>query len=442
MSIPNEFKHRSVYHFAHIDNLPGILEHGLLSTNESNRLGIEYYSVALSDIQSNRATMSVTCGNGGVVHDYVPLYFCKRSSMLLYLVRNKVVDQQFIIYFEFPILIMNDYPSVFCDAAANTKIHPNFYSDFDDFEKLNWEAIDSLGWRMPNDRLKQERMAELLIHRRIDKTSISRIIVWNDSIKKCVLECYNEAGFKAPPIGFDPIHYFTDYYRAGQNSIATGPYFIKKQYLKTIRHIVKNIGVGSKPKFNKLKNLRNALRKDFSSLPETAELVELESDNIMHKETVGAHSLSVVKNLLDLPEFNAMNPTDKLLAEIAAFLHDIGKGPKSRWEGQKGKQQVDHDHPIKALPMLKRILTDVATMKKRSARVICKLVCYHDIVGDIVSKEIGKGRQVRELIDIVNDEQQLDMLIAIGKADMMSVSQSWVDHAEIARLRDIVAEEL
>ncbi|MBC8432176.1 MAG: DUF4433 domain-containing protein [Desulfobacterales bacterium] len=443
MAIPDKFKHLYVYHFTHIDNLPGIVEHGLLSTNESNRLGIEYYSVALSDIQSNRATMPVTCGNGGIVHDYVPLYFCKRSSMLLYLVRNKVVDQQFVIYFEFPILIMNDYPSVFCDAAANTRIPPNFYSNFSDLEQLNWEAIDNLKWSMPNDRLKQERMAELLIHRRIDKASISRIIVWNDSIKKYVLECYDESGFKAPPIGLDPIHYFIDFYRTGQHSIATGPYFIKKKYRKTIRHIVNNIGAGSKPKFNKLKELRNALRKDFSILPETAELVELESDNIMHEETVGTHSVSVVKNLMDLPEFKAMNSADKLLAEIAAFLHDIGKGPKSRWDGQMGRQQVDHDHPIRALPMLERILTeDVATMKKRSARVICKLICYHDIVGDIVSKRIGRGRQVKELINIVDDERDLDMLIAIGKADMMSVSQSWVDHEEIDRLRSIVAEEL
>jgi len=443
MSIPDKFKHRSVYHFTHIDNFPGILEHGLLSTSESNRLGIEYTSVALHDIQGRRATMPVTCGDGGVVHDYVPLYFCKRSSMLLYLVRNKIVDQQLIIYFEFPIRIMDNYPYAFCDAAANTEIHPNFYCSSSELDKLNWKAIDELKWKMPTERLKQKRMAELLIYQKIDVTSATQIIVWNEAIKDYVSKRYDKSGLTPPPIAINKIHYFTDLNTPGKPSIATGPYFIKKKYRKTIRYIVKNIGAGSKPKFNKLRDLRNALRKDFSSQPQTAELVELESDNIMHKETVGAHSLSVVKNLLDLPEFKAMNPTDKLLAEIAAFLHDIGKGPKSRWEGQKGKQQVDHDHPVRALPMLKRILTeDVATMNKRSAKVICKLVCYHDIVGDIVSKEIGKGRQVRELIDIVNDEQELDMLIAIGKADMMSVSQSWVDHEEIARLRDIVAEEL
>lgn len=441
MSISDKFKHRSVYHFTHLDNLPGILEHGLLSTSENNRLGIKYNSVSLSDIQSNRATMPVTCGNGGVVHDYVPLYFCKRSSMLLYLVRNKVVDQQFIIYFEFPILIMNDYPSVFCDAAANTRIHPNFYSDFSDLEQLNWEAIDNLKWSMPNDRLKQERMAELLIHRRIDKSSILKIIVWNNSIKKYVLECYDEASIKAPPIGFEPIHYFIDFYGSGKHTIVTGPYLTNKEYKETIDFVLQHIGKASNPKFNKLKDLKSALRADLGCIPETAEIVGLESDNEMHTEDVGTHTLKVVEELRKLTVFKDMDSTDKLLVEIAAYLHDIGKGPKSRWAANKGKQKVDPDHPIKALPMLKRILTeDITKMKPRSAKVICKLVCYHDIVGDIVSK----GRRVEELEEIVEDERELDMIIALGKADMMSVNPTWgiIYDRKISKLRETVMAKL
>jgi len=422
MSIPDKFKHRSVYHFTHLDNLPGILEHGLLSTSENNRLGIKYNSVALSDIQSNRATMPVTCGNGGVVHDYVPLYFCKRSSMLLYLVRNKVVDQRFIIYFEFPILIMNDYPSVFCDAAANTRIHPNFYGDFSDLEQLNWEAIDNLKWSMPNDSLKQARMAELLIHKRIDTASISRIIVWNDPIKKYVQECYEEAGLDLPPIGFDPIHYFTNFYDSGKHSIVTGPYLINRAYQETVKGVLGKIGKASSPQFKNLFAFREALREDMRCISETAEIVDLESDNEMHSEDVGTHTLNVVEELRKLSDYEDMSSTDKLLIEVAAYLHDIGKGPKSRWAHKGGRQQVDPDHPIKALPMVQRILTEeVETMKPRSAKVICKLVCYHDIVGDIV----GKGRRVEELEEIVSNERELDMIIALGRADMMSVKPDW-----------------
>jgi HD superfamily phosphodiesterase len=441
MSIPNKFKYRSVYHFTHLDNLPGILEHGLLSTSEGNCLGIEYNSVALSDIQRRRALMPVTCGNGGVVHDYVPLYFCKRSSMLLYLVHNKIVDQQFVIYFEFPILIIDDYPYAFCDAAANTEIHPNFYCDSKELDNLNWDAIDELKWAMGTERLKQKRMAELLIHRRIDKDSISRIIVWNDSIKKYVLECYGEAGLKTPPIVFEPIHYFTDFYGSGRHSIVTGPYFIKKAYKETVDFILQNNSKSSNPKFNKLKDFRDALRANLGCIPETAEIVGLESDNEMHSEDVGTHTIKVVEELRKLPDYKDMNPTDKLLVEIAAYLHDIGKGPKSRWASNKGKQKVDPDHPIKALPMLKRILAeDIGSMMRRSAKVICKLVCYHDIVGDIV----GKGRRVEELGKIVEDERELDMIIALGKADMMSVNPAWgfMYDQKVSKLRETVIAKL
>lgn len=127
--------------------------------------------------------------------------------------------------------------------------------------------------------------------------------------------------------------------------------------------------------------------------------------------------------------------TDQLLVEIAAFLHDIGKGPKSRWESNDGVQKIDSDHPVKALPMIQRILTeDVGSMTPRSSKVICKLVCYHDLVGDIVNK----GRKIEELERIVNDEIELNMLIAIAKADMKSIASSWVlkNESKIEKIRE------
>ena len=167
-------------------------------------------------------------------------------------------------------------------------------------------------------------------------------------------------------------------------------------------------------------------------LPETAELIGLESDNGIHVEDVGKHTLSVVKTLLESSEYERLNKSDKLLVEISAYLHDIGKGPKSRWADNGGKQKVDPDHPIKALPMLKRILTEeIATLTERSAKVICKLVCYHDLVGDI----IGKGRRIEELFDAVEDERDLNMLIALGKADMLAINPAWANDEIIDDIR-------
>ena len=443
MAIPKEYQNRSVYHFTHVDNLPGILKHGLLSTNEKKRLGIKHTAIAYTDIQARRSCMDVPCGCGGVVHDYVPLYFCKRSSMLLAVVNGKIADQQLIIYFEFPISIMNQYPWVLTDASANTGTPPNFYDNEDNLDNLKWKHIDSLSWRMPSERVKQARQAELLIHQHIPIIATSKIIVWNKWVRDKVMAAYEETKMEVPRIGFEPIHYYTDFYDSKKSSIVTGPYFIKQTYEKTVEYLLQNINKPNSAQFSRLTDmLQNGFKEDLGCLQETAELIGLETDNSTHKEDVGKHTLSVVKILLELAEYESLNKIDKLLIEVSAYLHDIGKGPKSRWADNGGKQKVDPDHPIKALPMLERILTEeVETLSERSAKVICKLVAYHDLIGDI----IGKGRRIEELIDVVEDERDLNMLIALGKADMLAINPAWANDEIIddihAQVKDAIASK-
>ena len=81
--IPEEHKWRYFFHMTDIDNLESILEHGLLCTNEKNRLGIKHTNIANNAIQERRAEMRVPCGHGGVVHDYVPFYWTSVNPMLL-----------------------------------------------------------------------------------------------------------------------------------------------------------------------------------------------------------------------------------------------------------------------------------------------------------------------------------------------------------------------
>ncbi|MGQ7146741.1 HD domain-containing protein, partial [Escherichia sp. SS-MK2] len=43
--------------------------------------------------------------------------------------------------------------------------------------------------------------------------------------------------------------------------------------------------------------------------------------------------------------FHDLSERERLVVTLAAYLHDIGKGPKSRWKD--GVQKVDDTHPIK-----------------------------------------------------------------------------------------------
>lgn len=421
MPIPAEHSTRFIYHFTLIDNLPGILEHGFNSPNKQRSLGLSHKSIAHQGIQFRRSTMPVTCGPGGVVHDYVPFYMCKRSSMLLAVVNAKNVDQQRLIYLAFPITLIEQPTVVFTDASANTDDPPNFFSEPSDLTRLNWAAIDSLKWAMPDDAQKQARMAEVLVHQNMDMSHLGKIIVWNDSIREMVYNIYRRAGLALPTVRTDSHHYFTKWPEEPNASLTTGPVLAKIEYKKTLK-TVQEAARNPLARHKDIVQLLSALHANFNHLPETAELVGLECDNPMHKEDAGTHTLSVVRELKKSSEFAALNPIGKLLTELAAYLHDIGKGPKARWIENGGIQKVDPDHPIGSVKMLRRILTEeVAAIDAEHARVLAKLVCYHDLIGDI----IANGRDVEQLEEIAGSEGELDMLIALNLADTKALFEGW-----------------
>jgi hypothetical protein len=435
MPVPPEFQHIEAFHFVHLDNLESLVPHGLLSCNEQLRRKIAHRSIALAGIQHRRATMAVTAGPGGVVHDYVPFYFCKRSPMLLHVLNAKNVDQQLLAYLCLPITIIEHQACVFTDSSANRNDPPNFFDDPARLDKLNWPEINSLKWKSASETLKQQKMAELLVHARLEFAAIPRIVVWNDSIADIVRKILDDCGCRHPEIGFDSRHYFTKYPSNTLESLVTGPYFIQRDYRDTVKRTLDGINKAKKPTFPKLHALRDALRNNISCVAEMAELEGLFTSNPMHGDHLGEHTRIVVAKLLGLPEFKALGPTDQLLTELGAYFHDVGKGPKARWASKGGKYAVDPDHPLAALPVLERILTqDVGEMKPRSARVLCKLVCYHDLVGDI----LGRNRDEAQLIDIVDDERELDMLIALAKADVLAVRPDWWDDAAARSLRERV----
>ena len=437
MAIPPRHKHRSIYHFTHIDNLANILRKGFLCNNHA-QFPNRCRSIAEVGIQARRAEMAVTTGVGGMVHDYVPLYFGSLSPMLLAVVNKKNVDQMDILYFEFPISILNRDDVVFTDASANTLVPPTFYSDPSDLGKLNWTAIDSLKWGCASDEEKHQRMAEVLVFSHLPLNQAARVVVWNQAAKKRVQDLVNKAGVSFPPIEFespDRRHYFikfADEDRKGE-SLVTGPRGIAKTYARACQAIKQNTEEPLPTAFETPKALLQALRTDFGCLPHTAELVGLRSANGIHKKTVDVHTLEVVEKLRDLPEFQNLPADLQPRVELAGYLHDIGKGPKRRWAKSGGLQKVDPDHAVGAMPMMVEIFTQhVKKIKQENAELVLKLVCYHDLVGEV----LGKGRDEQQIVDVAANTLELDMLFMLGKADATALVDSWWDEDEASALYD------
>ncbi len=437
MPIPPAHTNRFVYHFTHIENLVDILQTGFLCNNHSD-FPERCRSIADPGIQARRAEMDVSCGPGGKVHDYVPLYFGSLSPMLLAVVNKKNVDQMDILYFEFPISLVSRDDVVFTDASANTAVPPNFYSDPSDLGALNWPAVDSLRWGSSDDVVKHQRMAEVLVCSHLPLSEAARVVVWNEATKKRVEAIVREAGVPFPQITFESPnrrHYFTkftDKEEKGQ-SIVTGPRGIANVYKQACKEIAKKAGQQSNAAFGTPKKLLEALRENFGCLPQTAELVGLRSANGVHRNTVDVHTLEVVENLRSLREFADLPPDYQDRVELAAYLHDIGKGPKSRWADNGGLQKVDPDHAVRAMPMMVEILTEhVKKVKQENAELILKLVCYHDLVGEV----LGKGRDEQQIVDVARTKLELDMLFALGKADATSLVEWWWNEDEASELYD------
>lgn len=423
MPIPDEHKSRHIYQFTHLDNLSAILQHGLLSYNEKERRGISHISIASKSIQDRRAVMDVPTGPGGVVHDYVPFYFCSRSPMLLSVVNAKNVDQLYLLYLGVPIDVLALPDTVFTNASANTAVPPTFYSNPSDLEKLDWANIDSKKWSSPSDEARHARMAEALVYKSLDVSEIDHVIVWNEMIKTKVQEIYAEANLEPPAIEFNGhkrrYFYFTNFYEGGSNvSIVTGPICLHNEFCTAVKEVVETRKKEDpeEPPFESIEHAVDVLDDDFCALPELDAINDLPTANQEHREDVGAHTRTVVDKLRNSELYEDLPDRGKVLVEFAAYLHDIGKGNSPR--DDQGRQTVDPDHSARAIPLVQRILTeDIEALNEEEVRQVILLVAYHDLIGDIV----GKGRDRQQLLDVIECVEDFDMLAALNCADVESL---------------------
>lgn len=425
MSIPSEHRSRYVYHMTHLENLESILQNELLSTNEKTRLGIKHKNIANHGIQNRRAAMNVTCGPMGTVHDYVPFYFSPREPMLLRLLNSKNLDQQLIIYLAVKIDVVEREDVVLTSASANTNIPPTFYCSPENLSGLNWNLIDCNKWGFSDDD-RHAKMAEMLIHEKVEVSEIGFIVVWNEKYKKIVENLLTKANYQIE-IKYEGYylaarrkwHYFCPFFCQGKErqSLVTGPEMLKFQYQEVVS-IIKNQHQDTvpNPKFENVSDAIDKISEEFSIIPELDAIEELETANAQHWQSVGDHTKRVVEKLKQLEEYSTFSNSQKKVLKLSAYLHDIGKGTSPK--DNDGKQKTDNDHPVNAIPMLGRILSeDIESISNRKIRQIVMLVIYHDLIGDV----IGNDRDREQILNVIRTIEDFDMLVAISKADVSSL---------------------
>lgn len=180
-----------IYRLLHLDNLEVYLNRGALhAPNFTPRDGLIYKTIHNSHVQTLRMNTQITCGPGGVIHDYVAFYFGRWSPMLLQLKTGQVPGytegQEFLIYVVSTVqsVITAGKNFVFSDGHG-VVAYTKWYDNLDCLDKVDWNMVDQRFWSDSSedgDR-KRRKQAEFLVHQACPWKAIQSISVLNQKIK-------------------------------------------------------------------------------------------------------------------------------------------------------------------------------------------------------------------------------------------------------------------
>lgn len=193
-----------LYHITAIGNLERIVETGtILCKNELEARGLSTVSIAHQQIQDRRARWPVPLGPGGVLHDYVPFYFCPRSPMLFAIYSSAVqgcaVSQSEVLHLVTSVatILASKCQCLFTDGHAAMNLS-RFFADPEELvSRLDYEAIESWSWHGKADQDRPRRkQAETLVHHSVPWTAVRQIGVCDDGIAARVNEVLQRAGHR------------------------------------------------------------------------------------------------------------------------------------------------------------------------------------------------------------------------------------------------------
>lgn len=188
MSYPNPTR---IYRFIHIDNLTVVLTRAALhAPNHVPNDGLVYKTIHNVDIQAQRRVTAISCGPGGVIHDYVPFYFGPRTPMLYQLHTGWVAGydegQTPLIYLisSAQAVEAGGAHFVFSDGHGIAKF-TDWFDELADLGKLDWTAIGARIWKDTVNNMDRQRrkQAEFLVHRVCPWQLVHEIAVINSAMK-------------------------------------------------------------------------------------------------------------------------------------------------------------------------------------------------------------------------------------------------------------------
>lgn len=202
-----------LFRIVHVDNVPWILDHGLLCRNSPEQ-DPDYVNIGNESLISRRSQHPVPVPPGGTLSDYVPFYFTPWSIMMFNIhtgwagIRRRMNKDIVIFVSSLRRVAELGLDFVFTNQhayAADTE----FFRDLADLTQIDWPLLNSQNFKTDDtDPGKQVRyQAEALVHQQVPLEALLGIGCHNDVVKERLESLIAEKGHRIT-VKAIPVWYF------------------------------------------------------------------------------------------------------------------------------------------------------------------------------------------------------------------------------------------
>jgi len=195
-----------VYRIEHYQNLPHILQHGML-VRQHPAFNPNHVFIGNPDLTGSRHQYPVRPGDHatpqtfGTLGDYVPFYFGPRSPMLYNIITGwrgiPQRPQREIIYLgcRVEVLVTQAPGCVFTDGHAYDHL-TSYYTNLDHLNELDWEDIRANRWTSEagHEDRQRRKQAEFLVPGVVHPEWIQGVVVFDDEMRIFAAEELAKAG--------------------------------------------------------------------------------------------------------------------------------------------------------------------------------------------------------------------------------------------------------
>jgi hypothetical protein len=205
---------RFCYRITHINNLPLLLQNGIVNKHHPNANG-DYVEIGNPEIIDVRSTSPVKIQGYGMIGDYVPFYFTPKSIMLYNIITgywHPLVprrNRSEILVIRCLIDDMINLPRWFFTDGQGNDMASGHYNDLEELDAIDWHCIQNSDFTKSDGDFDRPRryQAEFLVHHEVPIDSIESLNVYNQQAADVVNDILNENNINLA-VNIQPQYFF------------------------------------------------------------------------------------------------------------------------------------------------------------------------------------------------------------------------------------------